>query len=79
MWESRQYGSVRGALSNERPYRVVQFAASHMSARATKRRAAAAQQFGRNRSEADVGLLASRSVSGADDPEPTSAHSGGNA
>jgi hypothetical protein len=33
MRESRTYGSVRGALSNERPYRDgVLFAAAHMSA-----------------------------------------------
>ena len=31
MRESRLYGFVRGALSNERPYRVDQFAAVHES------------------------------------------------
>ena len=31
MRESRLYGFVRGALSNERPYRVRRFAALHES------------------------------------------------
>src|SRR6266540_4187011 len=43
MRESRTYGSVRGALSNERPYRVRFFAAVHMSVHGTLRRFAAAQ------------------------------------
>jgi hypothetical protein len=46
MRESRTYGSVRGALSNERPYRVrLCFAAPHESAGGTSRRFAATHQF----------------------------------
>ena len=42
MRESRTYGSVRGALSNERPYRDYQlFAALHMSAVGVRREKAA--------------------------------------
>ena len=41
MRESRTYGSVRGALSNERPYRVrCYFAATHMAAIGPARQAA---------------------------------------
>src|SRR6266702_2835632 len=50
MRESRTYGSVRGALSNERPYRVPGVLLHlHMSARGTKRPLAAVRQFGRYR------------------------------
>jgi hypothetical protein len=54
MRESRTYGSARGALSNERPYRVsfVQtphvFAALHESGCGTSRRFAAVQQYDRS-------------------------------
>jgi len=37
MPELGTYGSVRGALSNERPYRDYNFAALHMSPSGTKR------------------------------------------
>ena len=37
MRESRLYGFVRGALSNERPYRVGGFAALHESESGPKR------------------------------------------
>jgi hypothetical protein len=55
MRESRTYGSVRGALSNGRPYRVpVVFAAMHESAFGTSRRLAAVPNFGRDRVKADM-------------------------
>jgi hypothetical protein len=41
MRESRTYGSVRGALSNERPYRVRWFAVLRIDAIGTERRFAA--------------------------------------
>ena len=68
MRESRTYGSVRGALSNERPYRVAIFAALHESGCGTPRRIAAVRRFGRGRSEADMPRASEAGRSDENDP-----------
>jgi hypothetical protein len=72
MRESRLYGFVRGALSNERPYRVRKpFAAAHESLPGPSRRIAAPRNLRRFRCRADIRWHAGPAGSVASDPTET--------